>query len=740
MPTVTVPTGFDPLSGTETALHAALEHIDQSAGRVVDIDASAHGKTVRSTFLRWLLIEALPGLQLPVPHLKLSHAVIKGELDLSGTTIATSLILVECTFQNELKLHDASLAGFAMEAGRATDILADRVKVGGSLLLRAARGQIKGPEISRLHLNGAEIHGNLDMRGCTLGSATSVDQKRPPLFADGVKVHGNAMLSYGFRCFGELRLNGADITRNLDCSGAQFRNPDGFTLSAAGAHVAGSLYLCRTKPWSTYPTLMPFASYGLVRLDGAKIDGDLDCNGGTFVAAAFPSHMPHDCRSTAAKPDYYAIRALGLETGSDIRLSRDDASRDPFNVHGVASFINVQVGGDLLCSYGIFDFAGEEPFEADGSIIAGRTYFDHIQANGILRFVQCDFKGGLFLNKAQFDTTAECRHLIDEEYTSQARLEGPACGIFAPLASVEGSFIWQGVTRKPDERQQRNRLWLYIPGSKANVIRDDEQSWKALDRFDVTGCQYDTILDLSAKQTKWRIAMLDSQYAILNRPHLRRLTIALERLARSNTIQKAMQRFQPLPYIQLANTYRSAGYESSATTVLVAMEKNRTRYSDMRFRQRLWRVLLRVCLRYGYSPFRPVLILIVWAIVSAAVFQCAYDAELLIPSKDNPSVPVPPPATARPRIEFNSIVYAVDTLVPIVDLSQRKNWVFKSLRTEPADTPSGQQHGWREALQKVWQTLPDNPSALLLVFNTFFGWMMTTLFAAGVSGLLRAGK
>src|SRR5262249_54835714 len=199
--------------------------------------------------------------------------------------------------------------------------------------------------------------------------------------------------------------------------------------------------------------------------------------------------------------------------------------------------------------------------------------------------------------------------------------------------------------------------------------------------------------------TRWRIAMLDSQYAILNRPPLRRLTIALERLARSDTIRQAMQRFQPRPYIQLANTYRSAGYESSATTVLVAMEKNRTRYSDIGFFHRLWRVLLRAFLRYGYDPFRPVLILIVWAIFSAAVFQCAYDAELLIASKDNPSVPVPPPATARPRIEFNSIVYAVDTLVPIVDLSQRKNWVFKSLRTQPAPLPSGQNDEWLDALR-----------------------------------------
>ena len=59
---------------------------------------------------------------------------------------------------------------------------------------------------------------------------------------------------------------------------------------------------------------------------------------------------------------------------------------------------------------------------------------------------------------------------------------------------------------------------------------------------------------------------------------------------------------------------------------------------------------------------------------------------------------------------FRAPVYAVDTLVPIVDLQQKKNWLLK--------TPN-----WK--LES------------LLIFNTFFGWLMTTLFAAGVTGLLR---
>jgi hypothetical protein len=45
-----------------------------------------------------------------------------------------------------------------------------------------------------------------------------------------------------------------------------------------------------------------------------------------------------------------------------------------------------------------------------------------------------------------------------------------------------------------------------------------------------------------------------------------------------------------------------------------------------------------------------------------------------------------------------------------------------------------------DAIGRVLRTFPNQCLAGFLVFNTFFGWLMTTLFAAGVSGLLQAGK
>ena len=190
-----------------------------------------------------------------------------------------------------------------------------------------------------------------------------------------------------------------------------------------------------------------------------------------------------------------------------------------------------------------------------------------------------------------------------------------------------------------------------------------------------------------------------------------------------------VKRFKPQPYIQLATTFRAAGFEAAARRTLTRLERNKTRYSDIRSFLRLWRWMLDVLMRYGYSPFRPVLILLTWAAVSAAVFHNAheqkqivatrenrssdaYDQKQIVASRENQSSPTASNQDPDPITAFNAIVYAVDTLVPIVDLNQKKNWTFKSL----------------------------SASDILLIFNTFFGWLMTTVFAAGVAGLLRTEK
>ena len=268
------------------------------------------------------------------------------------------------------------------------------------------------------------------------------------------------------------------------------------------------------------------------------------------------------------------------------------------------------------------------------------------------------------------------------------------CGLDAAYAEIGGTLLWENVSQKGDPG--KIKYWLNLQRAKINILEDDELSWKKLDRIDLTNCEYKAIGKLSDKELTWRLALLDREYAPTNL------------LSRPN---EARMRFKPQPYLHLAHLFRAAGYESAGKTVLVRLERNRTRFGDITPIRKIGRWMLDAFLRYGYSPFRPVYILSVWVLVCWCLFASAYNAGHFVQAKDNQlSEPTKENPKPPPRVVFRAPVYAVDTLVPIVDLQQKKNWLLK--------TPN-------------WKL------ELLLIFNTFFGWLMTTLFAAGVTGLLR---
>jgi hypothetical protein len=185
---------------------------------------------------------------------------------------------------------------------------------------------------------------------------------------------------------------------------------------------------------------------------------------------------------------------------------------------------------------------------------------------------------------------------------------------------------------------------------------------------------------------------------------------------------------------------RRAGFEAAASAVLVRLERNRTRYSDFGVLRQLSRWALDLFLLYGQSPFRPLLALLMVALLSTWAFQRTYDSCGFVYAKDLSSPPTCPKTTQIaqapvPQIPaFNALIYAIDTLVPIVDLNQKKNWV---LNRSSQLKPSGANDLWHLAIE-TWQNLPKLFSvSTLIMFNTFFGWVMTTLFAAGVTGLTR---
>jgi hypothetical protein len=776
MPEGSVAASFQALERLEAEM---LQQLNRAAANQPELVVDGSGSdSIRGPFLRWFLLSAIPSATIAFTRLELRNATISGELDLTGATVKILMRFVDCEFSQTIHLTDAETRGIDVIGGRLEAIFGDRINVNGSLRLLAplfgVRRQISvtpaerlssarvGTKIKQIRLCGANIRGNLDLRGSVLGNEFGEKKIARPLFADGAVIGGNVLLSKGFRAVGEICLNGISIGRDLDCSGATLVNLDGYSLSAAGAKINGTVMLCR-QYWSD------------------QYDEVIDSRF-TAPAFVFDKRLSDEIDNV---DDLYAIKADGLDVGADLIFGSDSRAREEkicpdltiyesiacnkdgrFDILGTISLINGRIGGDFLLCDTRLHFPGEDTFCGDGMTVTGHTFLDNCYSNGVIRFIQANLKQGLSVRNAKFDVTIESRSW--DQNSSADDLGGSACGLYAPLAQIGSTFTWKKI-EKISQHRNEIRFWLDLSGAVISELADDEESWRALDRLDVTGALYASVSNLSGTDYKWRLQTLDRQYALLNRhfytdlfvlekfvrqklrivkglferkPDMRGNTVDTDpaqtpndtALVRRLTLEEVARRFKPQPYLHLAKLYRNAGYHSAATQVLVRAQRNQTRYSDLGLVRVLWRWAVDGAIRYGHSPWKPIVILIIWGCVSAIWFERAYDNKKLIALRfSSPELSETLRTQSAPT--FNSLIYAFDTLLPIVDLNQKKFWIVDPLSTNGAHLPRGST-SFSEVLFWVWQQRPDW-MATLLIFNTFFGWLMTTLFVVGVTGLMR---
>ena len=185
-----------------------------------------------------------------------------------------------------------------MDSSLAGGIHADRVIVHGPLFLRRIHSE------DEIRLLGAEITGQLNCSGAKLKA------KGDALFADGAKIGGDIFLIDGFESEGTIRLFGAEIAGQLNCSGAKLK-AKGDALIADGAKI--SYVFLRDG----------FESEGTICLRGAEIKGYLDCSGAKL----------------RAKGD--ALFADGAKIGDCVFLT------DGFESEGAIRLLGAEIGGNL---------------------------------------------------------------------------------------------------------------------------------------------------------------------------------------------------------------------------------------------------------------------------------------------------------------------------------------------------------------------------------------------------------
>lgn len=95
---------------------------------------------------------------------------------------------------------------------------------------------------------------------------------RAGMVGDRLRCSGGIFLRDGFHCVGEVRLLGARIAGDLDCSNATFENPGDDALSVDGSEIGGYFFLHKGTE-----------VLGGLRIYGVLVGRDLDMGNSTFL-------------------------------------------------------------------------------------------------------------------------------------------------------------------------------------------------------------------------------------------------------------------------------------------------------------------------------------------------------------------------------------------------------------------------------------------------------------------------
>jgi hypothetical protein len=227
--------------------------------------------------------------------LRLRAARIRGRLDLDNLNTTVKLTLLDCLLDEGITAEAAHLPGLSLRRCLLTHpskpaLHADELRTdagvsfaGSTILACTADGAIQ--------INGAHIGGRLDCHGAAITNPSGL-----ALHGERLKVNDNVFLCGGFTADGAgergaVRLVGAHIGGQLDCSGASISNPSGPALHGERLHVDGDVLL-RARF-----TADGDGELGAVRLLGARIGGQLDCSGATIRNPSGPALIASDLQT-----------------------------------------------------------------------------------------------------------------------------------------------------------------------------------------------------------------------------------------------------------------------------------------------------------------------------------------------------------------------------------------------------------------------------------------------------------
>ena len=648
--------------------------------------------------------------------LDLSRTHVMGALETSASTSKTAAIwLCESRVGGRLLCVDSVIEG----GDRA--IQADRIHVAGNVRLLHTF-----TSVGEVRLIGARIEGSLDLTGAKIDSEpTGLALDLGEAVIDGsvflVEASGRAPDVRGRIDMGRARIGGQFLIRDA-------------RLEAPQAVPVGSKY-SRAR-LAGIALSAPRLSVGAE----VTLEGDCQVTGGIDLSMSELSNLSVNSGCALRAPGQTALNLTNAELLSSLTVGAG------VTVDGTVRLTGARIHGRLTLDGAVLNAPeGKTLIAAQGAVVDGGVELGELHATGgRLRFSNATLGsvtavGATLINPAGFtlslhQATVNGSVVLVGGFTSEGLLSLSRSTIEGRLECAGGSFTCPA----PAERNEHGHAieaisatirggmhldWTAVSPSvdftnaTTSFLIDDPRNWPPT--FVISGFSYDRFGQSAAGATApaW--------------DHARRCAWLSRQAA-----------YDAGPYEQAARVFRRHGYTSGARAILISQRRQARRAATGRLAlpRRMLDAAYGATVSYGYRPWRVLWFLAALLILVTVSFQMpgaqaamrAASAGSIYAAHSRPPAPGPASETATgPHNSaahkavaadcsggqvrcFNSVLYAIDTVVPLVSLGQRSTWY------PDAKAPDGTFMQW-------W-----------LNGATMLGWLLSSIFVLALASFARS--